>query len=212
MHVKARQSGFTLIELLIVLFIAAILGYAVVTQLPAKQPTAVKGVTNDLAGSLIAAQSLARNSGRQVFLQTSGGGGVTPVLQWGYVDNNEIVGSWTSDTKSFAYASVSIGMGDFSAATPVPNPSYGVPAIQSYVTPATWASSFFDGSSTPTVKAVFDSSGAISNDIFVAVCGRSNGKVYGGCPMGVIVVGRKTGLGAFYKPNASDTSKPWQRL
>lgn len=212
MHFKARQSGFTLIELLIVLFVAAILGYAVVTQIPAKQPSAVKGVTNDLAGSLIAAQTLARNSGRQVFLQTSGGGGVQPVLQWGYVDNNQIVGTWTEDTRSFAYASVGVGSADFAAAAPSPNPSIAVPAIQGFISPAAWGTTFFDGGSTATVKAIFDTSGAVSSDVFVAVCGRSNGKVYGGCPMGVIVLGRKTGIGIFYKPNASDVAQPWQRL
>ena len=235
MRMRSRQSGMTLIELLLVL---AIIGILVGTGLSfsiSRPSTAVRGVTNDVYGVLQAAQNLARNSGRNVALQTSGTeGGRTLVLQYGFfVQNangtddftkgpgstsaNPVMGSLVIDTSLSRYAQVAdAATGQFTSAAP--NNAPGSDTVLSTLEPASfWTSSsnyLFTGASAPTSPATlyFRSDGTPNADFFVPIVGVRSGTVGTDLPVGLVLASRTNGLLAFLKATSSDSSTPWKRL
>ena len=218
MHPNQRQKGFTLIELLLVLAIVAImLGIASYYGLP-KQPAAVRGATFELAASVRDAQSLAKNSGQNVYFRTSGSGpsflfeyGVFPLLGDGTEDKTSAAnfqprGSFAPHGTNYLYAQVDSGGAMMDTAAPTPNlrtQALFVPGgTGSYLVPQadpTLASAFF-----------FLPSGQASANFYLDVVGLRGGQPYTKSPLGLISVSTTTGLRAFYKGEAS--SGKWQRM
>lgn len=206
------SAGYTLIEILVVLAIIGILAYAGAAQFMSKRPVSVRGVTVELAEAIRSTQTLARSSGRQVFLRTSGGGATTPRLEWGFQDIGQVQGSWALTPQNGTYAAVGVGRTDLDLVAPDPSPE-GVAAIKGLVLASAWDAVFFSGNVTPAVPALCNTNGAFSTDFVVTVVGRTGGQVgRGDTPIGLIVVGSASGMGVFYKPNAQDKTASWQRL
>lgn len=205
------RSGFTLLEVIVVLFIVSILALTISSYFGGRQASAVKGATAELTSALNAARNLARNSGRRVFLQTTGGGATAAKLEWGFVDDGTIQGTWTQEPRLFAASSIGIGTTDIGLVNPNPDPRTAVPAIQNMISAGGWATSFFTGGTSRVIS--FDLTGASSADFFISVAGRTNGTVKSaGNPIAVITVSATNGLRAFYKPSGPDATSSWQRL
>ena len=58
----------------------------------------------------------------------------------------------------------------------------------------------------------FDATGRANRDFYVYVGGMRNQASYPSAPVGLVLVTRASGIHAFYKPNAGDSTVPWQRL
>ncbi|HTL99214.1 MAG TPA: prepilin-type N-terminal cleavage/methylation domain-containing protein [Holophagaceae bacterium] len=232
---RSRQAGLTLIELLVVLAIVGILVGVGLDFSISRPSTAVRGVTNDVYGLLQAAQNLARNSGRNVALQTSGTEpGSTLKLEYGFfVQNadgsddltkgpgtttaNPVMGSLVIDTALSRYAQVGdAASGQFSTASPSPAP--GSDTILKTIEPSSfWSSTsnnLFTGGVSPVspATAYFKSDGRPSVDFYVPIVGTRSGTVGTDLPVGLILASQTNGLLAFIKTKSSDSTKPWQRL
>ena len=235
MPMRSRPSGFTLIELLVVLAIVAILVGTGLSFSISRPSTAVRGVTNDVYGVLQAAQNLARNSGRNVALQTSGTEGAkTLVLQYGFFVQkadgsddftqgpgstaaNPVMGSLVIDASLSRYAQVGDAVsGQFTAASP--NKAPGSDTILSTIEPASfWNSTsnyLFTGASTPTSPATLyiKSDGTPSADFFIPIVGVRSGVVGTDLPVGLVLASKSSGLLAFLKSTSKDSTTPWKRL
>lgn len=235
MRLRSRQSGFTLIELLVVLVIVGILAGVGLSFSLSRPSTAVRGVTNDVYGVLRAAQTLARNSGRNVALQTSGTEpGKTLKLEYGFfVQNadgsddltkgpgsttaNPVMGSLAIDPALSRYAQIAdAGTDQLSTAAPSPSPNSDT--VLKTLEPAgfwtTKANNLFSGNDAPASPAVFyfKPDGQPSKDFFVAIVGTRSGTVGTNLPVGLILGSSSNGLLSFLKSDSGNSAKPWQRL
>jgi prepilin-type N-terminal cleavage/methylation domain-containing protein len=236
MRMRSRPTGFTLIELLLVLSIVGILVGVGLNFSISRPSTAVRGVTNDVYGLLHAAQTLARNSGRNVALQTSGTEpGKTLKLEYGFFAQdpvtgaddftkgpgstaaNPVMGSLSIDASLSRYAQVGdASTGQFSASSP--NPSPGSDAVLNALEPAAFWSdttnNVFSGSASPASPAVFyiKADGNPSKDFYAPVVGVRSGTVGTDLPVGLILASRSNGLLVFLKSTSNDSTKPWRRL
>ena len=235
MRMRSRQAGMTLIELLVVLSIIGILVGVGLDFSISRPSTAVRGVTNDVYGLLQAAQNLARNSGRNVALQTSGTEpGNTLKLEYGFfVQNadgsddftkgpgstaaNPVMGQMAIETSLSRYAQIGDATtGQFSAASSNPAPGSDT-ILKTIESPAFWGSSannLFTGSTTPTSPATFyfKSNGAPSVDFYVQIVGVRSGTVSTDLPVGLVLASQTSGLLAFIKSTSNDSTSPWKRL
>ncbi len=227
-----RQSGFNLIELMVVLAIIGILAYAGVNSMLNRPATGVRGVTNDVYGVLRAAQTLARNSGRRVALQTSGTvPGRTLVLNYGFfVQNadgtddltqgpgatagNPVLGSLVFDPSLSRYAQVGdAATGQFGTSLPSPAPGSDT-VLSSLESTAFWgnsANNLFQGAGV-TNAIFFQPDGTPSADFYVPIVGVLSGTVSGGLPVGLILASSNNGVLVFYKTKSNDSASPWSRL
>ena len=235
MHMRSRPSGFSLIELLVVLAVVGILAGVGLSFSISRPSTAVRGVTNDVYGVLQAAQNLARNSGRNVALQTSGTEPAkTLTLQYGFfVQNadgsddftkgpgstaaNPVMGSLVIDTSLSRYAQISDATtGQFASASPSPAPGSDA-ILKTIEAPAFWSSganNLFTGATTPTSPATlyFKSNGSPSADFYIQIVGVRSGAVGTDLPLGLVLASQTNGLFAFTKATSNSTSAPWKRL
>jgi prepilin-type N-terminal cleavage/methylation domain-containing protein len=235
MRMRSRSTGFSLIELLVVLSIVGILVGVGLNFSISRPSTAVRGVTNDVYGLLHAAQTLARNSGRNVALQTSGTEpGKTLKLEYGFfvqkadgTDDltqgpgstaaNPVMGALSIDPSLSRYAQVGDGTStQFSAISPNPAPSSDT--ILSSLEPSSFwgdtANNLFSGSTAAASPAVFyiKSDGTPSQDFYVPIVGVRSGTVGTDLPVGLILASRSNGFLAFLKSTSNDSTKPWRRL
>ena len=235
MSMRSRPTGFTLIELLVVLAIVGILVGVGLNFSINRPAAAARGVTNDVYGLLQAAQTLARNSGRNVALQTSGTEpGKTLLLQYGFfvqkadgtddftqgpggTPANPVMGALAIDSSLSRYAQV----GDAKTnqlSTAAPNPAPGSDTIlMALESSAFWSDSsnnLFTGAISPTSPAVFyfKPDGTPSKDFYVPVVGVRSGTIGTDLPIGLILASQSSGLLVFLKSNSGDSSKPWRRL
>lgn len=228
-----RESGYTLLELLVVLAIVGILAYAGVGFITNRSSTAVRGATNDVYGVLRAAQTLARNSGRRVALQTSGTEpGRNLVLQYGfYVQNadgtddmtqgpgataaNPVLGTFSLNPSISRYAQVGDATTD-QLGSILPNPSLSSDATLAKLQGAAfWTSSsnnLFQGGSTVSTAVFFQPDGTPNRDFYVPVVGVRSDVVSSDLPVGVVLGSQSNGLLAFLKAKSNDPAKPWSRL
>lgn len=227
-----RESGFTLIELLVVLAIIGILAYAGASLTMNRPAAGVRGVTNDVYGLLRSAQTLARNSGRRVVLQTAGTEpGKTLVLNYGYfVQNadgtddftqgpgatvaNPVMGSLAIDPALSRYAQVGdASTGQFGAILPNPAPGSDT-VLTSLESSSFWGDStknlFQGGSATNAI--FFQPDGTPSADFYVPIIGVRSGTVSSDLSVGLILASQKNGLLVFLKSKSNDPSIPWSRL
>ena len=227
-----RESGYTLIELLVVLAIIGILAFAGVNFSLNRPAAGVRGVTNDVYGILRAAQTLARNSGRNVGLQTSGTEpGKTLVLNYGfYVQKadgtddftqgpgataaNPVMGSLAIDPSLSRYAQVGdASTGQFGAI--LPNPSPGSDTVLAGLESTTFwgntGNNLFQGGSA-TSAVYFQPDGLPSVDFYVPIVGVRSGVVSSDLPVGLILASRNSGLLVFLKSKSNSPSSPWSRL
>ncbi|HEY3269795.1 MAG TPA: prepilin-type N-terminal cleavage/methylation domain-containing protein [Geothrix sp.] len=214
--------GYSLLEILVVMFIIGILAVSGAYYIQNKAPTAVKAVSQELAGILRQTQSLAINSGQQVYLRTQGGGGAPDTrIEWGFrllkpdgtFDQfGPVQGSWVLSPQSNRYASVSLGAADLTTAGANPLPK-DVPAIALHAMNNTtiWNTQFFKGGGVADTTYFFTANGTISQEFFIAVAGR-RGQVYLGANLGLVMVSPQAGLASFVKANASDVNASWMRL
>lgn len=227
-----RESGYTLIELLVVLAIVGILAYAGVGLFIGRPTVAVRGATNDVYGVLRAAQTLARNSGRRVALQTSGTEpGRNLSLQYGFFAQladgtddlskgpgataaNPVLGTLTLDPSLSRYAQVGDAATD-QLASILPNPAPASDATLSKLQGAAfWASSannLFQGGSTASTAVFFQPDGTPNRDFYVPIVGVRSGVVSSDLPVGIILGSQANGLLAFLKVQSNDPAKPWSR-
>ena len=216
-------KGFSLLELLLVVVIIGILAVAGGTMSGATQPAAVKGTLNSLYGILVEARTVARSTGRTVTLTTSGHqetlqitfpsqGDVTPVPA------NQALTTWlrtAGGTSASQYSGVdNVNWPIYTQATPNPDPLKGEDdAIKALFTlgklPGA-SGKLFTGSLNTSMS--FDATGRANQDFFVYVGGMRNQASYPSAPVGLVLVTRANGVHAFYKPNAGDSTVPWQRL
>ena len=232
---RSAQKAFSLIELLVVLAIVGILAGVGLNFSLSRPSTAVRGVTNDVYGVIQAAQNLARNSGRNVALQTSGTEpGKTLTLEYGFfvqkadgsddfaqgpgsTTANPVMGKLAIDPSLSRYAQVGdAATGQFSAASPSPSPDSDA-ILSAMEPPAFWTSTsnnLFSGSASPASPAVvyIKPDGRPSQDFYIPIIGVRSGAVGTDLPLGMILASQSNGLLAFLKSNSSDSSTPWRRL
>ncbi len=228
-----RQTGFTLIELLVVLVIIGVLAIAGAAWNTNRPSTAVRGVTNDVYGLIRAAQTLARNSGRNVALQTQGTEpGHTLTLAYGFfaqksdgtddftkgpgaTSANPVMGSLTIDLSLSRYAQVAdAATGQFAAILPNPAPQDDT-VLKTLEPSSFWTDSdnnLFQGASTPSNAFYFLPDGTPSADFYVAITGVRSGVVSSDLPVGLILASRNDGLLSFLKSQSNDANSPWSRL
>jgi type II secretory pathway pseudopilin PulG len=213
-----------MIELLVVLVIIGILAAVTGNWFSVSQPAAVKGTVNTIYGILSEARTTARSTGRSVTLTTSGHqatltltfpsqGDVTPAPA------NQVLTTWMraaqgADATKYAGVDTDSTWPIYAQAPPNPDPLSGsVPSISALFTGGvapTAANKLFNGSTNTAMS--FDSTGRPNMDFYVYVGGMRNGASYLTAPVGLVLVTRANGIHAFYKPNAGDATKPWQRL
>ena len=235
MRMRSDQSGFSLIELLVVLVIVGILAGVGLSFSISRPSNAVRGVTNDVYGVLQAAQNLARNSGRNVALQTSGTEtGKNLTLQYGFFVQkadgsddftqgpgstaaNPVMGQMVIDASLSRYAQVGdAATGQFGTASPSPAP--GSDTVLTTIEPsAFWintSNNLFTGAAAPTSPAALyiKSDGTPSADFFVQIVGVRSGVVGTDLPVGLVLASRSNGLLAFLKSASNNSSSPWKRL
>jgi type II secretory pathway pseudopilin PulG len=214
-----------MLEVLVVLVIIGILAVVTGSWYGAAQPAAVKGTVTTLYGVLSEARTTARSTGRPVTLTTSGHqatltlsfatqGDVTPAPA------NQVLTTWMragqgADATKYAGIDTDGSWPIYTQAAPNPDPLAGAePSIRALF--SNGASSLpvgnklFNGSTNTAMS--FDSTGKANMDFYVYVGGMRNGASYPSAPVGLVLVTRANGIHAFYKPNAADATKPWQRL
>lgn len=228
-----REFGYTLLELLVVMAIVGILAYAGVGLMINRPSVAVRGVTNDFYGMLRAAQTLARNSGRRVALQTQGtqpAGSL--VFQYGFYAQladgsddmtkgpgatlaNPVVGSFSLDSSLSRFAHIGDAVtGQFDQILPNPSPSTDV-TLAKLQGAAFWSSSannLFRGGGTAAADVFFQPDGTPSRDFYVPIVGVTGGAVSSDLSVGIILSSQTNGLLAFQKSQSNDPAKPWSRL
>ncbi len=230
---RNRSAGFTLIELLVVLAIVAILAGVGLNLSVSRPTTAVRSATGDVYGVIQSAQNLARNSGRNVALQTGGTDpGKTLVLQYGFfvqkadgtddftkgpgtTAQNPVIGELRVDAYLSRYAQVADATTDqFTTISPSPSPASDavLSAIESASFWNTSSNNLFSGSSTPTAVFFFQPDGRPNQDFFVPIVGVRSGVLSKTLPLGLILASRNKGLLGFTKPTSNDSNSPWRRL
>lgn len=232
MHSLRRDSGYTMIELLVVLAIVGILAYAGVGLFIERPTVAVRGATNDVYGVLRAAQTLARNSGRRVALQTSGTeAGRNLRLEYGFyvqladgtddmtkgpgaTTANPVLGTLTLDPTVSRSAQVGdAATGQLASILPNPAPASD-PTLSKLQGAAFWSSSannLFQGGSTASTAVFFQPDGLPNQDFYVPIVGVRGGVVSSDLPVGIILGSQTNGLLAFLKAKSNDPAKPWSR-
>lgn len=227
-----RESGYTLIELLVVVAIVGILAYAGVSLFINRPSSAVRGVTGDVYGALRAAQTLARQSGRRVALQTRGTEpGRDLVFEYGFYAQladgsddmtkgpgatlaNPVIGTLVPDQSLSSYAQIGDATSDqFSKAFPTPAPATDVvlAGMQGAVFWTTSANNLFQGGPTVSNGVFFQPDGTPNRDFYVSIVGLRGGVVSSDQPVGLILGSQTNGLLAFLKAKSNDSAKPWSR-
>ncbi|MBP1628587.1 MAG: hypothetical protein H6Q00_3062 [Holophagaceae bacterium] len=105
--------GYSLIELLVVLAVVSILAVAGATTLGNRSSGAVRGVLDELEGTLLSAQKRASATGRDVMIATQGNwGGASPALLMGYGEATDGSAKILTDALSSSEAfRVAVGSG-----------------------------------------------------------------------------------------------------
>ena len=232
MSAPHRDSGYTLIELLVVMAIVGILAFAGVGLFMNRPSSAVRGVTGDVYGILRAAQTLARQSGRRVALQTRGTEpGRDLVFEYGFYAQladgsddmtkgpgataaNPVLGSLALDPTLSRYAQIGDASTD-QLGKVLPNPSPASDTVLAAMQGATfWSTSsnnLFQGGASAANGVFFQPDGTPSRDFYVPVVGVRSGVVSSDLPVGMVLGSQTNGLLAFLKSKSNDSAKPWSR-
>lgn len=210
--------GYTLIEMLVVMVILGVLAAVGMNMLGGgRQAPAVRGTLNTLMGALSEAKSMARSTGTQVYLQTSGSGVDDIAIRYGADDGaggisaTQTNGIYTQagDGRNVnAYAVIDINGAQY--ASTAPSPALSSALLTALTGSGSLPPPLFKGTTNRTYY--FDGAGRINQSAFIAVHGGRSGSVDKSGPVGIIILSPTSGIYGYYKTSASNNSEAWKPI
>lgn len=235
-HPPNPQKGYSLIELLVVLAIVAILAIAGISMLGNRPGGAVRGVMDELEGSLLEAHKLAVATGRDVLIVTKGdwlGAGSPLIMTRGVVTPTSTpatiltAGQLASESFRVGLSGTVVSREHMHAGVPIPGSTWwataqgtnqALDAVEPFVSEPfktagiTSPNYLFQGA---TVNSVRISGGdkRFTSTFVIRVVGLSNGNAIPSGPMGLILVqANGATIYKFYNPGARDGDGKWRRI
>ncbi len=236
-HPPNPQKGYSLIELLVVLAIVAILAIAGISMLGNRSGGAVRGVMDEIEGSLLEAHKLAVATGRDVLIVTQGdwlGTGSPMIMTRGVVTPTATpatilaAGQLASESFRVGLSGTAVSREHMHAGVPIPGSTWwataqgtnqALAAVEPFASDTainnaaiTAPNYLFQGA---TVNSVRISGGdkRFTSTFVIPVVGLSSGNAIPSGPMGLIVVqANGATIYKFYNPGARDGDGKWRRI